>query len=87
MNDEYYLATFKTTHDALSFDKRFLSKGYKTIIIPVSREISHSCGLSVGLPNIDLGNIIQIIDKEDISVESIYLINNNEKGKIIKRII
>lgn len=87
MNDEYYLATFKTTHDALSFDKRFISKGYKTIIMPVPREISHSCGISVRLSNINLDKIIQIIDEEDISIEGIYLINGNKKKNNIVKIV
>lgn len=84
MNDEYCLAIFKSTHDALSFEKRFLSEGYKITIMPVPRKIKNSCGLSIRFSAIDLDNIVKIINKENISFESIYLINNYKMERIIK---
>lgn len=45
MKDEYYLFTFETTHAAIATDK--LLKPVGSIVMPVPRFISSSCGISV----------------------------------------
>ena len=45
MKEEYYLYTFESTHAAIATDK--LLKPVGSIVMPVPRFISSSCGISV----------------------------------------
>ena len=86
MNEEYYFVTFKSTHDVLKFDKEVTLEGYKTIIMPVPRNISFSCGLAVRLGIEDIENIKQLIKEKSISIDNLYLVVNENRKKILKRI-
>ena len=43
--EEYYLYTFESTHAAIATDK--LLKSVESVVMPVPRFISSSCGISV----------------------------------------
>ena len=45
MKEEYYLYTFESTHAAIKTDKLLKSAG--SVVMPVPRFLSSSCGISV----------------------------------------
>ncbi len=81
MNEESFFITFKTTHDALKFEKEASLAGYKSIIMPVPRDISTSCGLALRFNFTDLENIKQLIGERSLSIDNIYHITHKKNKK------
>ncbi|MGE5631016.1 MAG: DUF3343 domain-containing protein [Caulobacteraceae bacterium] len=80
MND-YYLAVFDSTHHAMRFEKVVKDGGFKINIMPVPREITASCGLSVKMDRTDYDDIRVLADNEKLIVKGYYLVEtqNNKK--------
>ncbi len=83
MSEEYYFATFKSTHDALIFDKEVSKEGYKTIIMPVPRNITHSCGLAVRFNVKDRRKIKELVKEKKLMVDNYYVVQSIENERII----
>ena len=79
MHSNYYFTTFKSTHDAIAFYKRITQDGYNAIIMPVPREISASCGLSIRFNTEDLDRLKEFVKEEGLMVESYYLVERENK--------
>ena len=86
MNEEYYFLTFKSTHDVLKFDKEISKEGFKTTIMPVPRDISHSCGLAIRLQGEDLISIGKFAKDKDLKTESLYKVTIHDKERRIQKL-
>ena len=62
------LATFDTTHDALSFEKSCRSKNLNVRIVPVPRALSASCGLACNYPCWDEETVRAVALENEIEV-------------------
>lgn len=66
------VATFDNTHHALRFEKTLKENDIKLTIMPVPREVSASCGLSVKF-NIDEFDKVRTLSAEkEISIKKYY---------------
>lgn len=86
MTEEYYLATFKSTHDALYFDKEVSLEGYKTVIMPVPRNIGSSCGLAVRFNIEDKEKIENLVEEKKLKVDSYYIVENLDEERIMRKL-
>ncbi len=86
MNEEYYFLTFKSTHDVLKFEKEISKEGFKTTIMPVPRDISHSCGLALRLLGEDLISIGELAKDKDLKTDGLYKVNIHNKERTIQKL-
>ncbi len=84
--EEYCFLTFKSTHDVLKFDKETTKEGYKTIIMPVPRDVSHSCGLALRFNIDDLEKIKKLSKKRSLLTENLYKVTIRNKDRIIEEL-
>ena len=81
----FYLATFESTHNALSFYRKATEQGLNAAIMPVPRQLNNSCGLAI---RFELENLKEFTDiaKSDISlVENFYFVERMGNERVIKR--
>lgn len=80
----YYLLTFENTHDAITA-KQILKNGIKFRTVPILREISTSCGISI---RVELSEYDKLITKlEEIKSYSLYSVDELSGKLIINKII
>lgn len=72
-----YIALFFTHSGAIKFDRFVKGKNIKSVLMPVPRKLSSSCG--VGIKFEFNGSLDEILIDE---IESIYEIKNNNYKKI-----
>ena len=69
----YVYVTFKTTNDALNFEENF-----KNILpfwlVPVPRELSHSCGISARFSDIEITKLENLINNKNLNFDKIHKI-------------
>lgn len=70
------LATFDTTHMALSFEKSCRKAGFAVKIIPVPRSVSASCGFACSYACDDEHEIKKIVEEQDIEVSAYHKIED-----------
>ncbi len=77
----YFIAVFDSTHHALRFEKVLKENNIKLQIIPVPREITANCGLSVVFSEEDNQAVRTLKDEKGLSVKSFYRVTgeNNKK--------
>ncbi|MFP4481899.1 MAG: DUF3343 domain-containing protein [Thermovirgaceae bacterium] len=66
------VATFETTHMAITFEKNCRKAGLPVKIVPVPRELSASCGLACRFPCSDLEYIKRICKEKNLSVSTFH---------------
>jgi hypothetical protein len=66
------IATFDNTHHALRFEKMLKENEIKLTVMPVPREVSASCGLSVKFSLEKLENIKALAADHEILVKKYY---------------
>lgn len=87
MAEEYYLVTFKSTHDALYFDKEISQEGYKTVIMPVPRNIGSSCGLAISFSVEDREKVENLIEEEELKIDGYYFVENFNGERIMRKLL
>lgn len=70
------LATFDTTHMALSFEKSCRNAGFNVKIIPVPRSISVSCGFACSFDCEDENEIKSITAEQNIEVAEYHMVES-----------
>lgn len=70
------LATFDTTHMALSFEKLCRKAGFNVKIIPVPRSVSVSCGFACSYNCEDEGKIKSIAKENSIEVAEYHIMKD-----------
>jgi hypothetical protein len=68
------VATFDNTHHALRFEKTLKENDIKLTIMPVPREVSASCGLSVKFNLEEFNRVRTLAEKNDILIKKYYKI-------------
>ena len=76
------VTTFDSTHQALRFEKTLKENNIKLTVMPVPREISASCGLSVKFALAELEQVMNLIAANEIAVKSYYeiMVENGKRG-------
>lgn len=72
MTTNEIIATFDNTHHALRFEKTLKENQIKLTVMPVPREVSASCGLSVKFSIDDYSGIKELTSREEILVKKFY---------------
>ncbi len=72
MSTNEAIATFDNTHNALRFEKTLKENEIKLTVMPVPREVSASCGLSVKFPIEEFDNIKALAANNEILVKTYY---------------
>lgn len=82
MSTNEVVATFDSTHHALRFEKMLKEEAVKLTVMPVPREISASCGLSVKFSTADFEKVKELAKNNEVAVKSYYeiVIENNKRG-------
>lgn len=80
--DNFYLITFKNTHEAMKADKFFEKNSVKAIVMPTPTVITKSCGISIKLEDNDYKKLEQIMNDE-IELKNVFL-RTSEGFKVIK---
>lgn len=66
------IATFETTHMAISFERSCRNAGLAVKIVPVPRAISASCGLACKFPCSELESIKIICEEKNLIVNDFH---------------
>lgn len=72
MTTNEIIATFDNTHHALRFEKTLKENQIKLTVMPVPREVSASCGLSVKFSIDDFSSIKELTGANEILVKKFY---------------
>lgn len=83
---EYYILAFDTTTDAMQAEKLLKDK-FNIAIMPVPREISSGCGLSIRFQNPNESAIIQHLKEAPLIQGTLYKMHTqkiNGKRKVDK---
>lgn len=83
--ENYFLATFQTTHNALHAEKILEHAGIPFIVVPTPREVSSGCGLAIRFYNEHLDDIMNKFNENDIVFSSIYDVIKGCFKKILSR--
>lgn len=83
--EQFGLIVSNSTHKIIQMEKFILEKGFKVRIIPVPKEITASCGLSIKF-EISVLNNIKLILEESFSDFSIYMVEKSGLKKNITQI-
>lgn len=82
-SENYYLATFQTTHNALHAEKILEDAGFPFIVVPTPREVSSGCGLAIRFYSQHLDDIKKTFVDNNISFASLYDVVKGSFKKII----
>lgn len=78
MKEEIYgVVTFKSTHHTIQAEGYFKEREIAFKTIPTPREITKSCGLAIIFTLDDLDSVKDMVDKEEIKIESVYKYTKN----------
>lgn len=72
MSTNEAIATFDNTHNALRFEKILKENEIKLVVMPVPREVSASCGLSVKFGMDELEKVKTLASQNEIIVKHYY---------------
>jgi len=83
---EFYLLTFKNTHDAIGSEKMLKEKELMIAVMPTPTSMTKSCGLSISVSKEAIEEVKGLISRNELKVKTIYLyterqftiINNEE---------
>lgn len=81
--DNYYIITFKNTHEAMKAENQTELNNLKVTVIPTPTYITKSCGISLKVDKDNFHGIEKLINDNKISIKNIYLKEGNEH-KLIK---
>ena len=80
--DNFYLITFKNTHEAMKADKFREKNSIKATVMPTPTVITKSCGISIKLEENDYTRL-QEIANDEIELKNIFF-RTPEGFKVIK---
>ena len=70
---QFYLLTFKNTHDAIGGEQRLKEKEIACTVMPTPTSMTKSCGISLRVPKEALEEVKELISSNEINVKAIYL--------------
>lgn len=77
---EYYILTFKTTASVMEAEK-YLKSHFSISIMPVPRELTSGCGLSIRFQNPDPDSIINFLKASPLSCTLYRMETKKEDGR------
>lgn len=80
--DNFYLITFKNTHEAMKADKFFERNSIKGTVMPTPTVITKSCGISIKLENNDYKKLEEVMNDE-IELKNVFF-RTSEGFKVIR---
>lgn len=87
MREEIFnLVAFSSTHCAIKSEKELILAGILVKIIPVPREITSGCGLSIKFGVEDLDIVKKILEENNIEIDGYYRVKKMGLNKEIKPI-
>ena len=70
---EFYLLTFKNTHDAIGGEKVLKEKKLTPVVMPTPTSMTKSCGLSIKVARESIEEVKALIKSNELNVKDIYL--------------
>lgn len=84
-SEKFGLITSESTHQIMKLEKIILEKGFKVRIIPVPKEITANCGISIKFDLSSLEEITSLLS-QDYENFQIYLVEKSGLKKDIKKL-
>ncbi len=84
--EKYKLLSFDSTHHALQAEELLKPKTDSLMMVPVPPEINADCGLAVKLKSIAEGEVIDLVEDNNIQTTGLYQIEKKEFDTRIKRL-
>ena len=81
--NEYYIITFRNTHEAINAENQAEKNNVNVTIIPTPTYITRSCGISIMVDKSNFNIIDDIINNGDIKFKNIYF-KDNDSYQLIK---
>lgn len=81
------VVTFKSTHHTIQAEGVFENREIKFKVIPTPREITKSCGLAIVFSMDDLNGVKEMIEEDEINIESLYQYTKDGKNRKAEKII
>lgn len=85
-SEVFNLLAFNSTHSAIRAEKELIASGISVRIIPVPREITANCGISIKVNLGDLKIAREILANNNIEVSGYYYVKKIGLNKEIKAI-
>jgi len=70
---EFYLLTFKNTHDAIGGEKVLKERQITAVVMPTPTSMTKSCGISIKVSKQSIEDVKALINRNEINVKDIYL--------------
>lgn len=70
---EFYLLTFKNTHDAIGGEKVLKARKLMPVVMPTPTSMTKSCGLSIKVSKESIEEVKILINKNELNIKDIYL--------------
>lgn len=87
MNEEIFnLIAFNSTSNAIRAEKELKLNDIEVKVLPVPREITASCGLSIKIETEDLEKAVTILKEGNIDVAGYYNVNKVGLNRNIEKI-
>lgn len=86
MEELFNLVVFNSTHSAIMAEKKLISCELKVKIIPIPREISAGCGLSLKVDINEFELARKILTASNIEVEGYYYVKKVGLNKQVEKI-
>ncbi len=74
--EEFYLLTFKNTHDAIGGEKTLKENDLTPIVMPTPTTMTKSCGLSIKISTLVIEEVKLLRDEGKIHIKDMYLYTN-----------
>ena len=76
--EEFYLLTFKNTHDAIGCEKVLKENNLEPVVMPTPTYITKSCGLSIKISTVLSDEIKKLYLDKKINVKNIFIYKGKE---------
>jgi hypothetical protein len=70
---EFYLLTFKNTHDAIGGEAILKEKNLMPVVMPTPTSMTKSCGLSIKVSKDSIEEVKNLIKRNEVNIKDIYL--------------
>lgn len=79
--ESIYVLSFESTHKALQAEKKLKEEGMNIMVMPTPREITASCGISLGFSLEKIEEVNALIKNEEIDPFGIFKVTKIGAGK------
>ena len=76
--EEFYLLTFKNTHDAIGGEKLLKERHFTIVVMPTPTSMTKSCGLSIKVSKESMDKVKTLIESNELKVKDVYLYGDRQ---------